>query len=290
MKGGKSALAETLKRQILTLELQPDHDLDEVQLSEAYGISRTPVRDVLRRLAGEGYVEIRENRGARVIPMNHATLRDFFLVAPLIYEAVGRLAVQNFRVDQMDQLKACQKRFRAAADAGNAEAMVVENNAFHAIVGAMAHSAFLQPSLNKLLIDHARIGHTFFRPRNDNMRANLATASDHHDQFIVAIGGRDEAAMVRLVHEHWELSRWDMEMFIAPKGLDSEAMRRLNSEPPVRSAAPIAVRISGLNRFAVIAIEARLPAAIGGSCAIAKRCGRDQRHLGASSSSPTAGP
>ena len=84
MKGGKSALAETLKRQILTLELQPDHDLDEAQLSEEYGISRTPVRDVLRRLSGEGYVEIRENRGARVIPMNHATLRDFFLVAPLI--------------------------------------------------------------------------------------------------------------------------------------------------------------------------------------------------------------
>ena len=58
MKGGKSTLADTLKRQILTLELEPDHDLDEVQLSEEYGISRTPVRDVLRRLAAEGYVEI----------------------------------------------------------------------------------------------------------------------------------------------------------------------------------------------------------------------------------------
>ena len=54
-------------------------------------------------------MEIRENKGARVIPMNHATLRDFFLVAPLIYEAVGRLAVQNFRVGQMEQLKACQR-------------------------------------------------------------------------------------------------------------------------------------------------------------------------------------
>jgi DNA-binding GntR family transcriptional regulator len=234
MKGGKSALAETLKRQILTLELQPDHDLDEVQLSEEYGISRTPVRDVLRRLAGEGYVEIRENRGARVIPMNHATLRDFFLVAPLIYEAVGRLAVQNFRAGQMGELKDCQKRFRAAIAAGDAEAMVVEDNAFHALIGAMAHSAFLQPSLNKLLIDHARIGHTFFRPRNDDMRSNLATACDHHDQFIVAIGERDEAAIVRLVREHWELSRLDMEMFIAPKGLASESMHRLSPEPPAR--------------------------------------------------------
>src|SRR5262249_6033303 len=89
MKGGKTSLYETLKRQILTLELPPDHDLDEASLSEAYGISRTPVRDVLRQLAAEGYIDIRENRGARVIPMDHATLRDFFLVAPMIYEAVG---------------------------------------------------------------------------------------------------------------------------------------------------------------------------------------------------------
>ena len=129
--------------------------------------------------------------------MNHATLRDFFLVAPLIYEAVGRLAVQNFRVGQMEQLKACQKRFRAAIVAGDPEAMVVENNVFHATIGAMAHSVFLQPSLNKLLIDHARIGHTFFRPRNKVMQSNLATACEHHDQFIVAIGERDEPAVVR---------------------------------------------------------------------------------------------
>lgn len=234
MKGGKFALAETLKRQILTLELQPDHDLDEVELSQEYGISRTPVRDVLRRLVGEGYVEIRENKGARVIPMNHVTLRDFFLVAPLIYEAVGRLAVQNFRPSQMEQLKDCQARFRAAALADDPEALVVENNAFHGIIGAMAHSVFLQPSLNKLLIDHARIGHTFFRPCNDTMRSNLMMACDHHDQFIAAIGARDDDAIVRLVHDHWELSRGDMEMFITPQGLGSESMQRLSLEPPAR--------------------------------------------------------
>jgi len=52
MKGGKTALYETLKRQILTLDLAPDEDLDEVSLSEEYGISRTPVRDVLRLCFG----------------------------------------------------------------------------------------------------------------------------------------------------------------------------------------------------------------------------------------------
>src|SRR5215470_13646683 len=143
MKGGKTALYETLKRSILTMELAPDQDLDEVSLSEEYGISRTPVRDVLRQLAAEGYVDIRENRGARVIPMNYATLRDFFLVAPMIYEAVGRLAVQNFKPAQLSELKECQQRFRAAIARHDPEAMVVENNRFHEIIGEMANNAFL---------------------------------------------------------------------------------------------------------------------------------------------------
>lgn len=97
-KTGKAALCETLKQQILTLEPAPDDNLDEVALSEQFGISRTPVRDVLRQFSGEGYIDIRENCGARVIPMNHATMQDFFSVAPIVYEAVGRLAVQNHRL------------------------------------------------------------------------------------------------------------------------------------------------------------------------------------------------
>ncbi|MDG3579359.1 GntR family transcriptional regulator [Rhizobium sp. YJ-22] len=227
MKGGKSALHETLKRQILTLELEPDGDLDEVKLSEEYGISRTPVRDVLRQLAVDGYVDIRENRGARVVPMNHSTLRDFFLVAPMIYEAIGRLAVQNCRAGQLDILRACQERFRAAVMARDAEKMVMENNRFHELIGEMAGSAFLKPTLNRLLIDHARIGHTFFRPATAEMEDNLAKSCLHHDRMIEALAQRDETAMVNLVFEHWDLSRQNMELFIAPKALTSETNRRV---------------------------------------------------------------
>ena len=111
---------------------------------------------------GEGYVEIRENRGTRVSPMSHATLRQFFLVAPMVYAAIGRLAVQNFKPMQLLELKDTQERFRAATDAQDALAMVLENNRFHEIMGEMSGNAYLQPSLGRLLIDHARIGHTFF--------------------------------------------------------------------------------------------------------------------------------
>ncbi|MDG4890647.1 MAG: GntR family transcriptional regulator [Mesorhizobium sp.] len=224
MKGSKGSLYDDLKRRILTMELDPDEDLDEVALSERYGLSRTPVREIFRRLEGEGYIEIRANRGARVVPMNHSTLRQFFLVAPMVYAAIGRLAVQNFKPSQMVDLKDTQERFRAASKSGDALSMVVENNRFHEIIGEMSANAYLQPSLGRLLIDHARIGHTFFRPRNDDMRKRLQTAVEHHDGFISAIGAHDEDAVVDLVFEHWELSRENMEMFIAPQGMKADAL------------------------------------------------------------------
>ena len=222
MKNGKSTLYDDLKRQILTMELDPDEALDEVAISARYGLSRTPVREVFRRLAGEGYIDIRENRGARVIPMNHSTLRNFFLVAPMVYAAIGRLAVHNFKARQMVDLKETQQRFRAATVSRDPLMMVVENNRFHAIMGEMAGNQYLEPSLERLLIDHARIGHTFFRPRDEDTEQRLQLSAEHHDAFIVAIENRDESAVVDLVFEHWELSRENMEMFIAPQGMKAD--------------------------------------------------------------------
>ena len=222
LRNGKNRLQDDLKRQVLTMELDPETDLDEASLGEQYGLSRTPVRDVLRQLAGEGYLEIRENRGARVAPMNHATLRNFFLAAPMIYAAVGRLAAQHFKPKQLAELSGTQERFRAAAKAGDALSMVLENNRFHEVIGEMSGNVYLRASLGRLLIDHARIGHTFFRPQNGSMDKRLALAVEHHDGLVAAVAARDEDAVVDLVFDHWELSRENMEMFIAPQGLKAD--------------------------------------------------------------------
>lgn len=224
MRSGKNNLYDDLKRQILTMELDPDQLLDEVGLSELYGLSRTPVREVFRRLAGEGYLDIQENRGARVAPMNHSTLRNFFLAAPMVYAATGRLAVQNYKPSQLNDLKNTQERFRKASLSRDSLAMVIENNRFHEIMGEMSGNKYLEPSLGRLLIDHARIGHTFFRPRNEEMEKHLILSVEHHDAFIEAIAKHDESAVVDLVFEHWELSRGNMEIFIAPEGLKADSL------------------------------------------------------------------
>jgi DNA-binding GntR family transcriptional regulator len=213
VKTSKSTLYNDLKHQILTMELDPDEALGEVAISERYGLSRTPVREVFQRLAGDGYVDIRENRGARVIPMNHSTLRSFFQVAPMIFAAIGRLAVQNFKKRQLVDLKETQQRFRDAALLRDVRVMVEQKNRFHAIMGEMAGNQYLELSLKRLLIDLARIGHSLFQPVDQDAERRFQRSADQHDSFIAAIEGRDEGAVVELVFQHLELSRQNMEKF-----------------------------------------------------------------------------
>ncbi len=228
----KEALAEHLRMSVLTLHLQPGEDLDEAQLSEAFGLSRTPLREVFRQLAGEGYLDLRTHRGARVSEMSHTTLRDFFLVAPMVYGAVLRLAAANATRVQVDQLKEAQRAFCEALRAGSAADRTLANTRFHAVTGEMAGNVYLSPSFNRLLIDHARIGMTFYRPKTAQMTENLSEACRQHDAIIAAIEAGDEAAAAQLADDHWTLSRGQIELFVMPQSLDLS----LGQAPGTKSA------------------------------------------------------
>lgn len=221
-KSRKIALYETLKKSILTLELRPGDDLDESSLSDQFGLSRTPLREVFLQLAGEGYAEVHPNRGCRVSEMSPTSLRNFFLAAPMMYGAILKLAALNARPLQIAALKSAQLDFRRALSAGNAADRTLANNQFHKITGEMAHNAYLEPSFNRLLIDHARIGMTFYQPNSPQMVENLALASDHHDAIIAAIEAKDDSTAAALAVEHWNLSRDQIEMFVMPRPLDNE--------------------------------------------------------------------
>ena len=205
---------------ILTQELPPGADLDEVTLCARWSLSRTPMRDMLRQLAGEGFVDIRENRGARVAEMSHKTLREFFLAAPMIYGAILRLAAENALPSQIDALKEAQHTFRGALRSGDIAARALANNRFHEITGEMADNTYLLPSFQRLLIDHARISMTFFRPADAEMAENLRKACDQHEQIITAIEEGDANTVADLAIAHWNLSRNRIEQFVMPAGLD----------------------------------------------------------------------
>ena len=220
----KALCYEALKRDILTLSLHPGTDLDEVRLTDEYSLSRTPLREVLRQLAGEGYCELRENRGARVAQMHHSTLHEFFIAAPMIYGAVLNLAASNAQPEQINQLISAQADFKQALANGSNIERALANNRFHEITGDMAHNKFLLPSFRCLLIDHARISMTFYseQPLGQVLDAASpqAQADHHHDLIIQAIQAGDSKAAAAIAAEHWNLSRDQIARFVMPTSLD----------------------------------------------------------------------
>ena len=110
----KSQCLDAIRHQILSLALPPGSDLDEAKLGAEFGMSRTPLREVLQKLAGEGFVDITQNKGAKVVSMDMAVMRSFFQTAPLIYANIARLACENRSLPQLKALKVSQQHFKKA--------------------------------------------------------------------------------------------------------------------------------------------------------------------------------
>ncbi|WP_299193147.1 GntR family transcriptional regulator [uncultured Litoreibacter sp.] len=204
-----------LRMRIMTLDMAPGSDLDEATLVSQYGISRTPLREVLQRLAGAGLIETQDNRGAKVASMDLEVLRTFFQTAPMVYANIARLAAENRTGAQLDDLKEVQQRF-VRADASNAAML---NHRFHEIIGEMARNPYLMASLTRMLVDHARLSQTFYRPASPAESMLVVKAREQHDAMISALEAREGALMIDLTLQHWDLSKDRMERFVRPDPL-----------------------------------------------------------------------
>ncbi|BAP44549.1 probable transcriptional regulator [Pseudomonas sp. StFLB209] len=217
----KVVLGDTLRRRILSMELAPGAVVDELALCDEFGLSRPPVRELLRQIAAEGYIELEANRAPRVAAMSHESLHSFFLSAPLIYIATTQLAALHATPAEITRLRTIQENFRQAIEDKDVENRIIYNDEFHLEIGKMAHNDYLMPSLRRLLIDHARLGKTFYRhPTTRDMQQDLELACAQHDQMIEAIEQRDPDTAAQVVRAHFELSRRRMAEYAAPAGVE----------------------------------------------------------------------
>ena len=215
----KETCLEDLKLRILVTALEPGVMLDEASLAKHYGLSRTPLREVLQRLAGAGYITIAEHRGAKVASMDIAVMRRFFQTAPMVYANISRLAAENRTTAQLDALQNTQDEFAECASGADVAATALANHRFHALIGEMAHNPYLIASLDRLLIDHTRLSLTFYKRVSPEDAMRIAQASTQHQALIRAIAAQDPALAADLTLQHWDLSRDEMERFVRPDPL-----------------------------------------------------------------------
>lgn len=226
----KERAASELRQRVLTLELLPGQPLDEVELAELYGLSRTPLREILQRLVGEGYLSAEANKGTSVTSMDLATMRNFFQSAPMIYAAIARLATEHATPASLAELKKIQHRFANSVKQNDCPQMSLGNHQFHEQLGAMANSPYLVPSLERLMIDHTRMSHRFYDQGDEHSRQRTQQACEQHDAMIDAIERRAPADTVAQTIDHWELSRAEMDKYVMPDSLPIDGIHHQRLE------------------------------------------------------------
>jgi DNA-binding GntR family transcriptional regulator len=104
-------IALVIEEAIVSGELEPGTVLRQEQLSEQFRVSRTPVREALRRLAALGLVSFVPNRGVRVRTISREELHEAFLVRAELESLATEVAAEKIAPGELEELEVCERRF-----------------------------------------------------------------------------------------------------------------------------------------------------------------------------------
>ncbi len=129
-------VAELLRQRIFARELEPGSWIDELRISEALGISRTPLREALKVLAAEGLVTMKVRRGAYVTEVSEKDLRDVYHLLALLESDAARVVAERASTEQLAQIQALHQDLENAAN--DRDRFFQINEAFHLLLLELA--------------------------------------------------------------------------------------------------------------------------------------------------------
>lgn len=186
-----------LRDAIVNGELAPGAVIRDVELAERVGLSRTPVREALSRLADEGLVESKPHAWTRVSPLSVREARDALVVVRAMHELAVRLAVPLMTDTHHEVMRAANRRFAAAVEAGDVEGAVDADDALHDIPVAVLGNRALAATIERQLPLIRRLE----RLRFGSLLGRSSIA--RHDQFIEACEDRDVETAVAITTRIW---------------------------------------------------------------------------------------
>lgn len=130
----RDVVFNTLRQAILKGELAPGERLMEIQLAERLGVSRTPIREAIRKLELEGLVLMIPRKGAEVAKISEKSLRDVLEVRRSLEELAIELACQRMTPEDIDELEKKQEEFQAAITNGKVMEIAETDEAYHDVI------------------------------------------------------------------------------------------------------------------------------------------------------------
>lgn len=197
--GAKRAY-DILRDEILDLVLAPGTPVDEVGLAERFDMSRTPVREALVRLAGDGLVTMLPNRSTVVSQIDFPNLYAFFDALTLMYRVTTRLAAQFHEEADLQRIRALQQVFSDAVLAGDTAGMITQNRDFHVAIAEAGRNPYYTQLFARLLDEGRRILRLYYYPSFEARLPHPYIVE--HEAIIAAIAARDIDRCDGLARDH----------------------------------------------------------------------------------------
>lgn len=201
VRGTGSRMAyDTIRDEILSLKLEPGQLLDETTLADRFGMSRSPVREALIRLAGEDLVVMLPNRSTIVAPIDITSFPKYVEALDIAQRMNTRLAAELRSELDLKTIAQRQKEFVAAVKAGKHLPMSEANKRFHMAIAVAGKNPYLAAFYERLLDQGRRILHLHFDYLERTRDGTLLT--DEHAEMLEAIRARDVERADALAHAH----------------------------------------------------------------------------------------
>lgn len=197
---GAKLVYDTLRDEILDLTLMPGEPVDEAGLAERFAMSRTPVREALVRLAGEGLVTMLPNRSTVVSQIDFPNLYTFFDALTLMYRVTTRLAAEFHDAGDLRTIRERQADFARAVMAGDTAGMILTNRDFHAAIAEAGRNPYYTQLFVRLLDEGRRILRLYYYPTFEAREPHPFILE--HEAIIDAVEARDIASCDALAKDH----------------------------------------------------------------------------------------
>jgi DNA-binding GntR family transcriptional regulator len=195
---------QELRHKIVTKQLKPGQRLPEVNIAVQMGVSRTPVREALRRLASEALVIIIPNSGARLASPTRKEMEDTFVVRERLECLAVNLAARRVSERHLRRLEETLMEEERAFQEQNLELYLEVNETYHRIIAEASGNKVLADYVENILA-RTNVYMVFYDPFY-NVESNPSTMD--HRAIIDALRERNDEKAVDLMRKHlqWSVS------------------------------------------------------------------------------------
>ncbi len=191
------AVADRLRELIIEGVLAPGAHLNERILCEQLQVSRTPLREAFRTLAGEGVIDLMPNRGAVVAALSRDDLEHAFELMTALEGLAGELAAKRATPAEVRRIRSLQAEMTQAHSRRDLPAYYRLNRAIHALIVGLAGNPMLAESHSRL---NAKLQAVRFRSNLNREKWDAALAE--HAAMVEALAARDGTRLAALLRAH----------------------------------------------------------------------------------------